>query len=45
MDRKETTFTPESCEDCFSVVSDNIGDIFYVLDTNGRFVFVNRAIN
>jgi len=42
--REKRDITPESCEKRFRPVLDNISDAVYVLDTEGKFVFINRAM-
>jgi PAS domain S-box-containing protein len=42
--KRDPTIIPESCEERFRLGLDNISDAVYVLDTVGRFVFVNRAM-
>ncbi len=42
--RDQRSITPESCEEHFRLILDNISDAVYVLDTKGRFVFVNRVM-
>ncbi|RLB17169.1 MAG: hypothetical protein DRG82_07230 [Deltaproteobacteria bacterium] len=44
MDRERIDITPESCKERFRLLLDNMSDAVYVLDTKGRFVFVNRAM-
>ncbi len=44
MDQEGPTITPEFCEEYFRSVLDDISDAVYVVDTKGRFAFVNRAM-
>jgi len=44
VDHEKSDITSESCEERFRPVLDNISDAVYVLDTRGRFVFINRAM-